>query len=123
MNETTSPRTTEFVLRRLTDPVRLFGVELPPGLWLVALGFVLAAGFFYVAWMYRKDSRGVGAWWALLLGCFRCSVYLLLAYVFLLPAYQSWEEIEIKSQVYLLFDTSGSVTHAVDDIPTESTPL
>src|SRR5207244_1490224 len=50
MNEATTAQTTEFVLRRLADPIRFFGHELPPTLWLVLLGFVLAAAFFYVAW-------------------------------------------------------------------------
>src|SRR5438105_3314100 len=117
MNEATTSLSTEFVLRRLTDPLRMFGNELPPTLWWVVLGFVLVAGFFYVGWMYLKDSRGVGIWWALFLGLLRCTVYLVLAGVFLLPSYQSWEEIETKSKEVLVFDTSLSLTRTIDDIP------
>src|SRR5262245_35990904 len=123
MNEATTSQTTEFVLRRLTDPLRLFGADLPPTLWLAVLGVVLAAGFFYVGWMYVKDSRGVGPWWATFLGLLRSSVYVILAAVFLLPAYQSWEESESRSKVVLLFDASLSVTNTVDDIPSETQPL
>lgn len=121
MNEAT--QTTEFVLRRLTEPLRFFGYEPRPIWWLVILGVVLALGFFYVGWMYVKDSRGVGPWWAIFLGLLRCSVYLILAAVFLLPAYQSWEETESRSKVVVLFDVSPSVTSIIDDIPTESQPL
>src|SRR5437588_488998 len=92
MNETNTTQTTEFVWRRLTEPLRLFGWELNPRLWLVLLVLLLLAGFFYIGWMYLRDSRGVGPWWAILLGLLRAAVYTVLAVVFLLPSEQTWEE-------------------------------
>jgi hypothetical protein len=70
MNETTAAATAnsneyqQFVWRRLEEPLRLAGTELPWQVWLVILGVVMAVAFFYVAWMYLKDSHGVGPWWA-----------------------------------------------------------
>jgi hypothetical protein len=63
MNEpsTTASNTTqctEFVWRRLEEPLRLLGQE-RPWLWPVLLGVVLGVALFYVAWMYFKDSRGL----------------------------------------------------------------
>jgi hypothetical protein len=50
MNDNTS-QFSEFVWRRLADPVRLFGHDLSPQLWLAVLVLVLLAAFFYVGWM------------------------------------------------------------------------
>ena len=118
MNDATLNKTsTEFVFRRLSDPLHLFGQELPPQLWWVVLGLVLFCAFFYVGWMYLKDSRGVGPYWATFLGLLRTSVYIVLALVFLLPARQVVEESTDKSRVFLLLDASGSMTDTRDDLP------
>jgi hypothetical protein len=123
MNDSAPSQITEQVYRRLEDPVRLFGYDLPPGIfWIAVLALVLVAAFIYVALMYSRDSRGVGPWWAAFLGFLRASVYVLLAGVFLLPALQTWEETEVRSKVLVLFDVSGSLTAVVDDIPDEHTP-
>src|SRR5882672_7415188 len=76
----------ELVWRRLAEPIHLGGLDLNPLLWVAVLILVLGVGKFYVAWMYRRDGRAVGAGWASLLGFLRMSVYYILAAVFLLPA-------------------------------------
>src|SRR5262249_9686160 len=73
------------------------------------LAGVLAVAFFYVGWMYLKDSRGVGPWWASLLGLLRSCVYVLLAFVFLLPSRQTFIETRSQGKVLVLFDVSGSM--------------
>jgi hypothetical protein len=124
MNENTPTQITEHVYRRLEEPVRLLGHDLRPGVfWIVVLVLVLAAAFVYVGFMYARDSRSVGPWWAAFLGLLRSAVYVLLAGVFLLPAIQTWEETEVRSKVLVLFDVSGSVSAVVDDIPDEHTPV
>ncbi len=117
MNDANVTQTKEIVYRRLTEPVDLFGYELAPELWLVFLGLILLAAFFYVGWMYLKDSRSVGPWWAGLLGLLRSSVYVLLAWVFLLRAEQTWEEMQSQAKSVVLLDVSNSLSQ-VDDIPT-----
>jgi hypothetical protein len=119
MNDANVTRMTELVYRRLNDPIHLFGRDLPATLWYVILPLVLLVAFFYVGWMYVKDSRTVGPWWATLLGLLRSAVYVLLAGVFLLPAYQTWEQTEIRSKVLVVFDVSHSLTAVVDDVPGE----
>jgi len=118
MNTNTPHHISEFIFRRLTDPVKLFGFELPPELWYVILAVVLLVGFFYIGWMYYRDSKGVGPWWASFLGIFRAAVYVILAIVFLLPAKQSYDETTSKSSIALLFDTSLSM-ETQDDMPGE----
>jgi hypothetical protein len=113
MNDSISSKFETFVLRRLSEPV--FGRELPAWAWYTLLGLVLAVGFFYVGWMYLRDSRGVGPWWATFLGLLRACVYVLLAIVFLLPASQPWEETSSHSKVLVLFDVSPSLTKVKDD--------
>src|SRR5579872_6314340 len=117
MNDNTS-QFSEFVWRRLADPVRLFGFDLSPQLWLALLVVLLLAAFFYVGWMYVKDARGVGPWWAIFLGLLRSAVYVILATVFLLPAVQSWQETRAQSKVVVMFDVSGSMLGTIDDVPT-----
>ncbi|HZY85671.1 MAG TPA: hypothetical protein VFE78_12630 [Gemmataceae bacterium] len=117
MNDNTS-QFSEFVWRRLADPVRLFGLDLSPQLWLALLVVLLLAAFFYVGWMYVKDARGVGPWWAIFLGLLRSAVYVILATVFLLPAVQSWQETRAQSKVVVMFDVSGSMLGTIDDVPT-----
>jgi uncharacterized membrane protein len=124
MNDTSPTQFTEQIYRRLEEPVRLFGRDLRPDVfWITVLVFVLVAAFVYVGFMYARDSRGVGPWWAAFLGLLRSTVYVLLAGVFLLPAIQTWEETEVRSKVLVLFDVSGSVTAVVDDVPDAQTPI
>ncbi len=114
---TATDLTEEFVWRRLEDPFKLFGYELPSVVWLVVLAVVLAVAFLYVFWMYVKDSRSIGPWWASLLGLLRTLVYLILAIVFLLPAQQSFVETRSVSKVILLADVSNSMQQS-DALPT-----
>src|SRR5439155_12893154 len=82
---------TEFVLRRLSDSFQVGDKEVSPYLWLVILVPVLALGLAYVVWMYRRDCRSIRWPWAVFLGTLRAAVYLMLAGIFLLPAWQTWE--------------------------------
>ncbi len=118
MNEANNISTyQEYVLRRLSEPLTVRGHDFPGWLWLLILGAVLLAGLVYIVWMYVKDSRGVGPWWAIFLGTLRTCVYVILAGVFLLPAKQTWEETRVLGKVLVLVDTSASMTKVIDDIP------
>jgi len=119
MNETATGVTPyeEFVWRRLEEPLRLFGQDLPWQVWLIILAVVLAAALFYVVWMYRKDAVSVGPYWSALLGLLRTSVYVILAVVFLLPARQSYVETRSEGKVLLAFDVSASMQTS-DQLPT-----
>jgi hypothetical protein len=126
MNDLTSTQTnTELVFRRFTDPLSIFGWEPPypeglPGFWWGAiLTVVLLLAFFYVGWMYLKDSRGVGPLWATFLGVLRITVYIALAFVFLLPASQVWDVSTDQSKVLVIFDPTTSMTDTRDDLPQE----
>lgn len=123
MNENLPIQVTEFVFRRLADPLRIFSKELPPSVWLVVLTFVLLLAFVFVGWMYLRDSRSIGILWAMVLGLSRAMVYGLLAFAFLLPAEQTWEQSTARSRVVIAFDASSSMTTTIDDIPSESVPL
>ena len=114
MNEANTSTYQEWVLRRLSEPLTIRGHELPWWVWPMILTVVLAAGFVYIIWMYVKDSRGVGPWWAIFLGLLRASVYVLLAGVFLLPAQQTWEETRVMGKVLVVCDVSNSLTKVVD---------
>jgi hypothetical protein len=107
----------KFVLKRMADPIDIFGWSVPAEAWWGILAVVLLVGAFYIGWMYFRDSRGVGPWWATLLGTLRFSVYLILAGVFLLPGCQSGEQRQLSSKVAVLFDTSLSVQNTKDDVP------
>src|SRR5579871_6259160 len=120
--DTTTTKETEFVFRRLDEALRVFGRETDPRwFWVMIVILVVAAGFTYVAWMYKRDSQSVGGIWASFLAALRCGVYSILAIVFLLPAWQTWERTESRSKVVLAFDVSGSMG-SKDDIPTEALP-
>jgi hypothetical protein len=121
MNEANTSQYQEWVLRRLSDPLQLFGHEFPPMLWVFLLVGILLTAFIYVVWMYVKDSRGVGPWWAMFLGLLRTCVYLLLAGVFLLPAKQTWEVTQVMGKTIVAFDVSNSVTQVSDQVPTGRT--
>jgi len=114
---------TQFVLRRLEEALRLFGHETDPHwFWILVLVIVLAVGFVYVGWMYKRDSQSVGWGWASFLALLRCCVYGVLAAVFLLPALQTWERTELHSKVVLGTDVSGSMGNR-DGVPSETMPV
>jgi hypothetical protein len=106
----------QFVWRRLEEPMPLFGYELPPIVWAILLGAVVLFCIAYVIYMYVQDSRGVGVWWASLLGTLRISIYVILALVFLLPARQTFIETRSEGKVIAIFDVSGSLATS-DELP------
>jgi hypothetical protein len=115
MNE---PQTqTEFVLRRLSESFPVAGRDVSPLVWLSIVIPVLILGFAYVVWMYRRDCRSIRWPWAVLLGALRATVYVILAWIFLLPAMQTWERSEKHGKVLLMLDVSPSVTAISDDLP------
>jgi hypothetical protein len=122
MNDSNTTQTTEFVYRRLAEPLQIAGQDYPGYWWLAILCGILALGFFYVAWMYVRDSKAIGPL-AILLALLRCSVYGILAYMFLLPAKQTWEETRSQSRVLLLYDVSLSMSQTREGVPTDNTPL
>ncbi|MBV9122938.1 MAG: hypothetical protein JO112_06260, partial [Planctomycetes bacterium] len=122
MYEATPRAETEFVFRRLTETLHLAGKEISGYLWLALLIPVLIAAIVYVIAMYVRDSRSVGGVWATFLATLRCAVYGILALVFLLPAWLTWDIAETRSRVVLVFDVSGS-TATKDDLPSESMPV
>jgi hypothetical protein len=109
----------ERVYRRLEEPLKLLNFELPPQIWVVILCVVLAAALFYVFLMYKKDSLTVGWKCASLLGFLRLCVYAVLAWVFLLPAYQSYVETRTEGKVIVVYDVSASM-FTTDSLPTGS---
>src|SRR5260370_37034337 len=119
MNDANTTQQSEFVWRRLADSVKVGGSEIDGRLfWLFILVPVLVLGLFYAGWMYRRDARTVGWRWASFMGVLRCTVYGIIALVFLLPAMQNWDETKIQSKVVALFDVSGSMGSR-DDPPVE----
>jgi hypothetical protein len=121
-NDSNISQETEFIFRRLSDVLRVGGKEVDSRLWLAILIPVLIVGGGYVMWQYARDSRSVGKGWATLLGSLRLLVYAILALVFLLPAWQTWDKTENRSKVVLLLDVSGSMG-SKDDVPTDSMPV
>lgn len=121
MNETMTGVTPyeKLVWRRLEEPLKILGYDLPYQVWLILLGVVLFVALVYVVWMYVKDSHSVGPWWASLLGVLRTCVYAILAVVFLLPARQSYLESRTESKVIVVFDVSASM-HTTDALPSGS---
>src|SRR5262245_20468883 len=117
MNEGNVTQKTELVWRRIEESVRWFGSELDGRVWFAVLVPVLLAGLFYVVWMYIRDSKAVGWYWASFLGLLRCTVYALLAVVFLLPARQSYDVVNSQSKVLAAIDVSGSMGERDDPAP------
>jgi len=89
---------------------------LPFASWGVVLVPMLAVALFYVGMMYVKDSRSIHPAWATFLGLLRCTVYAILATVFLLPGCQNYEQQEFHSKTVVFFDVSGSM-FTIDDLP------
>lgn len=84
--------------------------------WWVVLVPTLLVALFYVGLMYVKDAQTIHPLWAAFLGFLRCAVYTILAFVFLLPGCQYYEQQEYPSKVVFLFDVSKSMD-TVDDLP------
>ena len=120
--ETAAEQETRFVFRRLEEAPPI-GRDIEPAVfWLPILIPLVLLGFIYAGWMYLRESGSIGGLWASFLGLLRCTVYVLLAGVFLLPALQTWEKNEQHSKVLVLFDLSGSMNLS-DEIPTEGKTL
>ena len=117
MNEPVTQQ--DFVLRRLEDAWQLGGRELGGKLWLAIAVPVLILGLIYVVWMYRRDSRTIAWPFAVGLGLLRSIVYVTLATVFLLPAWQTWETTQKRSRVVVLIDVSPSMAEKTDELPPE----
>ena len=98
-NESNTFQEVQFVFRRLSEALRIGGKEVDARTWLAVVIPVVLIGIAYVVWMYVRDSRSVSAGWAIFLGALRITVYLLLAWVFLLPAWQTWDRTENRSKV------------------------
>lgn len=77
--------------------------------WLVVLVPVVLLALFYIGMMYRQDAHSVHPLWATFLGLLRCAVYFILAWVFLLPGYQTYDTRETHSKTLVLFDVSDSM--------------
>lgn len=77
--------------------------------WWVVLAPMLLVAMFYVALMYVKDAQSIHPAWAAFLGLLRCTVYGILAFVFLLPGCQVFDQNEYFPKLLLLFDVSGSM--------------
>ena len=107
MNDNTTP-IREFVLRRVTEGLSLGGHEFSGNAWYLILGAVLAVGVVYVIWMYVRDGHSIGWFWGAFLALLRLTVYAILGFVFLLPAWQNWEETRQQSKVVVTFDISRS---------------
>jgi hypothetical protein len=120
--ETGATHEVEFVLRRLAESLRLAGKDVDPRIWLAIVVPVLILGVVYVIWMCIRESRTIGKGWAAFLAGLRIAVYAILAGIFLLPAWQTWDRAENRSKVLLLLDVSGSMG-TKDDIPTEAVPV
>src|SRR5262245_59270227 len=117
MNEAETQQ--EFVLRRLEEAWQFAGRDQAGAVWLAILIPVLLVGLAYVVWMYRRDSRTISWPFAVGLGFLRAIVYLIIAAVFLLPAWQTWETTHKRSRVVVVVDVSPSMTEKSDDLPPE----
>ena len=84
--------------------------------WWVVLLPMLLVGLFYVGLMYLKDAQTVHPLWAMFLGLCRCTVYAILATVFLLPGCQTFDKNEYHPKVLVLLDVSNSMA-TIDDVP------
>src|SRR4051812_1052232 len=121
MNDPNTTQQTEFVLRRVLDGLHLGGTEYSGWFWLAILIPVLLLGFVYVVWMYVRDGRSVGWMLATFMALLRCTVYVILAAVFLPPAPQRWDKARTQAKVVILGDVSA-ISGSRDGIPTEGIP-
>jgi hypothetical protein len=116
MNDNGPTHVKEFVLRRITEGLSLGGHEFSGNAWFLVLGLILTVGVVYVVWMYVRDGHSIGWFWGTFLALLRLSVYAVIAAVFLLPAYQNWEETRQQSKVVVAVDVSGSMTKRDDPV-------
>ena len=84
--------------------------------WIVLTGALFLLGASFTIAMYVKDSRSLRWHWAAFLGALRISVYAILCFVFLLPAFQTYERSEKRSRVIVILDVSPSITKVSDEI-------
>ena len=123
---------TETYFKRLTDPFEPLesfkfinkdnNQPLDGNTWLWFLIPVLILAGLFVIWMYIKDMQRIPWYVAILLGAMRCTVYGLLAYMFLLPTIKvtrTWfpktpPVLQKKSHVIMVIDVSESMS-TVDD--------
>ncbi|HEY2911220.1 MAG TPA: hypothetical protein VGI99_13300 [Gemmataceae bacterium] len=85
-------------------------------LWLVTTGLAFLLGAAYTVAMYVKDSRSLRWHWAAFLGLLRIAVYAILCFIFLLPAFQTYERTEKHSRVIVVLDVSPSITKTSDEL-------
>ncbi len=93
---------------------RSFETE-PELVWWIFTAGVLAIASALTILMYIRDARSV-KFWAVPLALLRICVLCILAFCFLLPAYQTWEESTKTSRVVVLLDISPSMTEISDDV-------
>ena len=101
----------------LATPLVLKGLLPGWGLswWYILIPF-LAVGLVYVWLMYLRDAQSIHPIWASFLGLLRCTVYAILAFVFLLPGCQYCETNETHAKLVILSDVSLSMS-TIDDLP------
>src|SRR5437588_2037354 len=123
MDTNNTTQETQFVLRRLEEALRVFGHETDAHwFWIFVLAVILAVGFSYVIWMYKRDSQSVGWGWASFLAFLRCTLYVRLAAVFLLHAFKTWDRTGLHSKVVVASDASASMLNK-DGLPTDTLPV
>ena len=113
---------TEWYYKRLTDKFPYSQSFSDGKTWWFVLIPVLVLAAFFVFWMYVKDMRTISWYIALPLALLRCTVYGLLAYMFLLPTVKItrvWfpktpPVLQKKSHVIMVLDISESMAH-IDD--------
>jgi len=128
MNDSNLNQFTEGVYRRLERPLKLPGFgEVDGHYWWLILIPLLIVAVVYVILMYIRDGRSIGWSWAAFLGVCRCGVYGILAWAFLMPADQTWNEVRKESRVLVICDISRSFDtrdeipvggRRIEDIPT-----
>jgi uncharacterized membrane protein len=118
MTEPNVNQFTEGVYRRLERPLSLpFIGEVDGHYWGLILIPILILAVVYVVLMYIRDGHAIGWVWAAFLGVCRCCVYGILAWAFLMPADQTYNEVRRESRVLIHIDVSGSM-QTRDEIPT-----
>lgn len=83
--------------------------------WFAFVVVVLILGLLFIVWKYWQDSKSI-RWLAIPFAVLRFCVYIILAYCFLQPALQEWQNVEKKSKVILLIDVSPSIANISDEI-------
>jgi hypothetical protein len=116
MNDNNATPVKEFVWRRLHEGFTIAGHEVGGSAWIFILFVILTIGVVYVIWMYVRDGHSIGWFWSTFLAILRLGVYGIIATVFLLPAYQNWEESQQHSKVVVGVDVTGSMTKQDDPV-------